>query len=556
MVLKPPPAPAQRAIERKPLAQAVHADVTGEVARLDMLDRELPASLAKEVNAAVDAVLLKYQQEWIADDSVLKVAEKSRRVGLTWAEASDNVLTAAKSREAGGMNVYYIGYNMDMAIEYIEACAMWARVLSAAAESIEEGVEVFKDGNDEKAIKTYTIRFASGFRIVALSSRPANLRGKQGVVVIDEAAFHGQLGELLKAALALLIWGGKVRVISTHDGDQNPFNELINEIRAGKRAGSVHRITFDEAIADGLYRRVCMKQHKEWTQETEDAWRIAVYKFYGDAATEELDVIPSQGSGAWLTSALIEARMYDAPVLRYNAPQGFERLPDAERQEAIADWLEEKVEPLLKALDPDLQSVFGQDFGRSGDLSVLVPAQIQQNLQRKAPFIVELRNMPHKQQWQIVEFILSRLPRFVKGVFDARGNGHALAEFAAQRFGWGLIELLMLSEGWYREHMPPLKAAFEDGMIALSRDKDVLSDLRAIKVIRGVARVPDQRAAGGDGGKRHGDAGIAVALMYYASRFPGAEIAFTAMPRHSRGFDNVVKDDETSDLHIPEPQAW
>src|SRR5690606_32752417 len=178
--------------------------------------------------------LLKYQQDWIADDSDLKVAEKSRRIGLTWAEASDNVLTAARSGPAGGMNVYYIGYNMDMAIEYIEACAMWARVFNQAAEAIEEGEEVFQDGNDEKAIKTYTIRFASGFRIVALSSRPANLRGKQGVVVIDEAAFHGALDELLKAALALLIWGGKVRVISTHDGDQNPFNELVNEIRAGK----------------------------------------------------------------------------------------------------------------------------------------------------------------------------------------------------------------------------------------------------------------------------------------------------------------------------------
>src|SRR5690606_4884237 len=107
---------------------------------------------------------------------------------------------------------------------------------------------------DERAIKTYTIRFASGFRIVALSSRPANLRGKQGVVVIDEAAFHGQLDELLKAALALLIWGGRVRVISTHNGDVNPFNELVNEIRSGGRKGTVHRIDFHQAVEDGLYR--------------------------------------------------------------------------------------------------------------------------------------------------------------------------------------------------------------------------------------------------------------------------------------------------------------
>lgn len=520
----------------------------------DVLGHDLSAAAAREVNAATEAVLLTYQQDWIADDSDLKVAEKSRRIGLTWAEAADNVLTASRSRQAGGMNVYYIGYNMDMAIEYIEACAMWARVFNAAATEAEEGEEVFRDGDDEKHIKTYTIRFASGFRIVALSSRPANLRGKQGVVVIDEAAFHNALHELLKAALALLIWGGKVRVISTHNGDQNPFNELVTEIRAGKRKGTVHRITFREAVDQGLFGRVCMRQGVPWDEATQARWVSDVYAFYGAAAEEELDVVPSQGSGAWLTTALIEARMVDAPVLRFNAPKGFEELADNYRQQAVQEWLDETVAPLLATLSPDLQSVFGQDFGRSGDLSVLVPAQLQQNLVRHVPFIVELRNMPHKQQWQIVDFILSRLPRFVKGAFDARGNGHALAEFAAQQFGYGRIDLVMFTEGWYREHMPALKSAFEDGTISLPRDRDVLADLRAIKVIKGVARVPDARAAGKDGGQRHGDAGIAVALMHFASRHPGAEIEWMAAPRHSRGFDNIGDDD--NDIGIPEPQAW
>ena len=553
VVRSPPRKPGESAVVRKPLAKAVHAQVQAEADRLDMLDAELPASLAAEVNSEIDAVLLKYQQDWIADDSDLKVAEKSRRVGLTWAEASDNVLTAAKSRQAGGMNVYYIGYNMDMAIEYIEACAMWARVFNEAASEVEEGEEVFKDGDDEKHIKTYTIRFASGFRIVALSSRPANLRGKQGVVVIDEAAFHGALDELLKAAMALLIWGGKVRVISTHDGDQNPFNELVNEIRSSKRAGTVHRITFDDAIRQGLYRRVCLRQGKAWTQETEGAWRAAVYKFYGDASSEELDVIPSQGTGAWLTSALIEARMISTPVLRYTCPKGFEQLPDGERARQVQEWLDLEVKPLLDALDPDLQSVFGQDFGRSGDLTVQVPAQIEQNLRRRTPFILELRNMPHRQQEQVAKFVIRGLPRFVKAAVDARGNGHAVSEFLAQEFGFPRVELIMATESWYREHMPPLKKAFEDDTIAISRDKDVLQDLRAIKVIKGVARVPE-RSVGKDGGQRHGDAGIAIALMYYASRFPGAEIAWMPLPTSGRGFDTTHNDDD--DLSIPEPQAW
>jgi phage FluMu gp28-like protein len=205
----------------------------------------LPSTHAAD---APPPVLLDYQQAWIADDSQLKVSEKSRRTGLTWAEAADDVLIAAAAKNAGGMNVYYIGYNQDMAIEYVEACGMWARVFNHAASAVEEGI--WEDDGDDKHIKTFTIKFPdSGHRIVALSSRPANLRGKQGVVVIDEAAFHDKLGELLKAALALLIWGGKVRVISTHNGEQNPFNQLINDIRAGRRKGSVQRITFTGASA-------------------------------------------------------------------------------------------------------------------------------------------------------------------------------------------------------------------------------------------------------------------------------------------------------------------
>lgn len=487
-----------------------------------MTQSPLHAALPNTARSAAPAALLPYQQAWARDPSQLKVAEKSRRIGLTWAEASDNVLTAAAARDAGGMNCYYIGYNMDMAIEYVEACAMWSRIFDRAAGAIEEGEEIFRDEADaEQRIKTYTIRFPSGFRIVALSSRPANLRGKQGVVVVDEAAFHGRLRELLKAALAQLIWGGRVRIISTHDGESNDFNELVQDIRGGRRLGSVHRIDFREAVTQGLYRRVCLRRGVEWSAAAERAWIDDVYRFYGSAAAEELDVIPSQGSGTWLGSQLIEARMVDAPVLRYACPDGFERQPDSVRYGAVQDWLDTAVRPLLQTLDPYATSVYGQDFGRSGDLTVGAPAQIDQQLRRRVPFMLELRNMPHREQLQVNRYVLHRLPQLRRVALDARGNGHALAEMLAQDFGWDRVALVMLTEGWYREHMPPLRVAFEDDAISLPRDRDILQDLRAVTMIRGVPRVPDGKSTGGDGGQRHGDSAIALALMHYASRTIG-----------------------------------
>lgn len=477
---------------------------------------EIPNTALAPVPAAV---LMGYQQRWVADPSPLKVEEKSRRTGLTWAEASDNVLIAATDRAAGGQNVYYIAYNQDMTIEYIQACAMWARVFNRAAGEIEGG---FWDGESEedKNIKTYTIRFPSGFRIVALSSRPSNLRGRQGVIVIDEAAFHDQLDELLKAAMAMLIWGGKVRVISTHNGTDNPFNQLVTDIRAGRRKGTVHRVTFQEAVADGLYRRVCMRLGKPWTAEGEAEWMAGVYAFYGAGAAEELDCIPANSGGAWLSRALIESRMNaDTPVLRWECKPGFEVLADHIRAAECRDWLEGQMHPLLTALPTDVLSFDGEDFGRSGDLSVHVPLLQHQNLVRRVPFTVELRNVPFRQQEQVAFYLLDRLPRFIGGAFDARGNGQYLAEVAMQRYGASRIQQVMLSESWYREHMPPVKAALEDGTLDdLPKDADTLADLRAVQMVRGVPRIPDVRSTGEDKGKRHGDAAVAVALAYYASR--------------------------------------
>ena len=77
---------------------------------------------------------------------------------------------------------------------------------------------------------------------------------------------------------------------------------------------------------------------------------------------------------------------------------------------------------------------------------------------------------------------------------------------------------MLFSEGWYRDNTAPLKAAFEDGNIALPKDAAVLDDIAAFRLVRGVPRVPDLRTTDKNGQKRHGDAGIAVLLGYVASR--------------------------------------
>ncbi|MCL4873112.1 hypothetical protein KJ039_03420 [bacterium] len=457
-------------------------------------------------------VLLQYQKAWVADRATIKLAEKSRRIGLSWAEASDDTLYAA---ETNGDDVWYIGYNKDMALEFISDCANWARFYNLAAGEMEEVVI----DDEDKDILSYRIKFASGKRITALSSRPTNLRGKQGRVVLDEAAFHESLHELLKAAIALTMWGGQVRIISTHNGDENAFNELINEVRAGKKPFSLHRITLDDALEQGLYKRICEVLKRDWSPEGQDAWKQELIDFYGECADEELHVIPSRGSGVYLPRVLVESCMdTDIPVLRWSCTREFTFQPDLIRQAEANDWCEENLLPLLKKLDPKRLHYFGEDFGRTGDLTVIMPRAELPGLVYPAPFVVELRNVPFKQQEQVLFYIVDRLPRFMAGAMDARGNGQYLAEVAAQKYGQKISQV-MISTEWYREVMPKYKAAFEDRTIRLPRDADILDDHRAVKMEKGVARVPESfKGKGKDGGKRHGDAAIAGAMSEFAIR--------------------------------------
>lgn len=480
----------------------------------------------------VPAILLPYQQEWIADDSKLKVAEKSRRIGLSWAEAADCALHAASR---SGSNVYYMSYEMSMTRQFVDDCAWWAKWYGLAAGEVYE--DVWRDDKEEHQV--FRIDFASGFHVQALSSAPRNLRSKQGRAVFDEYAFtdEAKQAELLKAGLAFLIWGGDVRVISTHNGVANGFNTLIQEIRAKKRPGSVHRITFDEAIAEGLYRRIAMLKGLDPSPEAEAAWAADVRAFYGEGAAEELDVIPSKSGGKYFSRVLVEDCMDPAvPVVRLALDDAFAQLPADTRVRKTREWCDEYLGPVLARAVDGQKSFYGMDFGRTGDLSVLLVGQMDAMQTRRALFALEMRNVPFKAQEYIVDYVVERLPRFTAGAHDASGNGAALAEAAAQRWGFLRIHQIKLNPTWYIEQFPRYRTLIQEGRVVLPLDADLLDDHGDVEMVRGVPRVPDSTKRKGTADKlpRHGDGAIAGLLFSFASDQGGAPIEFQSLgPRGS-----------------------
>ncbi len=454
-------------------------------------------------------ILLPYQKKWLADTSSVKVWEKSRRIGASYVEALVAAVFASLGKAAGGMSSFYLSYSKEMTQQFVNDCAFWAKILNIVCGDIEE--VVLQD--EDKDITVYKIRFDSGFEVWGLPSVPRSLRSKQGHVIIDEAAFCDDLRELLKAAMALLMWGGSVSVLSTHNGDDNPFNDLITEIHEGKKNYTLHRTTISDALNDGLYKRICDIKKENWTEEKENAWLKKIEEDYGEAAEEELYCIPSSSGSRYFPSALVQSCAENTiPVFRFAESDAFTFEKKWKRELVCKSWFKQVENTLQKSENP---VVLGEDFARSGDLTTLwFDEELSKGKGTKTLCVIELRNIPFEQQWQMVELCGNALKNFDGGAFDSRGNGQMIAEKAAQEWP-GRIFQVMLSRKWYAENMPKLKTAFEDRTTNVPDDLFIKDDFKVVQLHQGVPLITERTGKGKT--KRHGDACIAKVMAVFAA---------------------------------------
>lgn len=452
-------------------------------------------------------ILLPYQEKWLLDESAVKVWQKSRRIGASYVEALNCVLRAAKSKRDGGENCYYISYAKDMTQQFIKDVSYWAKLMDIACEDL--GESVIKD--EDKDITIYKVRFESGFEIWGLPSVPRSIRSKQGHIVIDEAAFCEDLKELLKAALAMLMWGGSVCVLSTHNGEDNQFNILIKEIEQGKKNYYLQTTDIDEAIKDGLYKRICEISNTGYSKSEEKEWLKNLIKDYGDAYEEELYCIPSRNGEKYFNRALLETVANEKiELFRFYEKDDFVYKPESERYKRILDWFN-GIRNIFANASEDV--VLGEDFGRSGDLTVLWFESVATN-ESKTLCVIELRNIPFSNQEQFILLCLSELgKKFLGGAFDSRGNGQMIAENLSLEYR-GLILQVMLSRKWYSENMPKLKTAIEDKATDIPKDNLIIDDFLTAEVYQGIPLIRER--TGKANNKRHGDSLIAKAMAIYA----------------------------------------
>lgn len=400
-----------------------------------------------------NVLLLPYQRRWVQDAGRIKIMEKSRQIGISWASAY--ALVRRKILAGASLDAWVSSRDEIQAKLFLDDCKHFAELLKVVSEDL--GVQVL----DEKGSTSYVLRFANGVKINSMSSSPDAQAGKRGDRLLDEFALHKDPRKLYAIAYPGITWGGQLEMVSTHRGSHNFFNQLIIEARekGNPKKVSLHRVTLEDALNDGFLYRLQEKLSPDDERQEMDETDYFNFIRSGCADEEsflqEYMCVPADDASAFLTYDMIAACEY-------------ERSPDH-----LSDWSD------LSDLSDCKALYTGVDVGRDHDLTVIWinSYEGERHLCRR---LICLKGMQFSRQEEILYPFLA-LPNMRRCCIDASGLGMQLAERAAERFGKYRIEGIKFSGPVKEELAYPFRTCFEDLNIRIPADPKLRSDLRAIK---------------------------------------------------------------------------
>lgn len=392
---------------------------------------------------------LRYQEAWILDQSPLRIIQKSRQVGITYADAYDSVVKAS-ARDAR-LDVWISSRDQAQAKLYLEDCKYWAIFLHVYF--LDLGLLILDEKTNASA---YVLQFANGRRIYCLSSNPNALAGKRGHVKLDEFALHQDQRLLYKVAKPVTTWGGQLSIISTHRGQNTLFNEIITEIlhQGNPKKWSLHTVPLQLAVAQGLVERINIKTG---ANESNDDFlaRIRNECIDEEQWLQEYCCTPSDENTAFFSYELLNA--CTDPLLKLMS------LPEL----------------LRYARDNSNCSLYmGVDVARTSNLFVIdVGEKIDSVVWDRCR--IELHNRPfHEMEDHL--YPLLNLSQLKRCCMDAGGIGTQLHEEARCRFGWK-ADGLKFTAPIKEELAFGLRTDFEDRKLRIVSDPSLRSDLRALK---------------------------------------------------------------------------
>lgn len=469
-----------------------------------------------------DTFMLPYQTRWIEDRSLKRLMEKSRRVGISYATAYDEV--RQHSTKGCRIDTWFSSRDDMTAREFILYCQKFAGILGAAAKAVFDAQILF--GEDGKQSATASVlRFATDTRINSISSNPDVFAGKGGNVGLDEFALRNDPRNVYDIAKATIAWGGRMSIISTHRGAKNFFNKLIkdeqHEDKRKHRGISIHRVTLTKALEEGFLWKLQTKLAEDDPRmEMDEAeYYDAEINSYSnrERAMQELECEPEDEESVYLPYDLLQGSFYQAEEalqvhteetrdfrgkggrIRYLLPRGV-------NPSGLRDYL-----AALKLKGGDIYH--GKDVARRKDLSVDVFGERRDGMLFTRA-VVEFDRVAFSRQEGI---LYPCMPLVTRSCVDETGIGMQFAERAGEKFGAWRVEGINFNAGNKAMLAGPLKTAFEDRILRIPEDDLFLTDLRMIKK----ETVGDHErfvASDDEDGDSHADRFWALALMVHAGK--------------------------------------
>lgn len=440
------------------------------------------------MSANLDKYFLPYQQAWIKDKSRKKIMEKSRRTGITHAQAYEDVQDCVEKTVP---KVWFSSADESAAKEYIEDAGKFARLFNMGAQMMGEVIL-----DEVKGIKALQIDLDNGTKIHALTSNPKAFRSKGGKVVLDEFAFHEDAAAMFKAARPAIMWGFPFRIISTHNGVNSFYNEhFVKRIKEGDLTGwSHHKVDILKALEQGLLDKI---MGRPTTQLEREDWLAGEREdMTEEDFNEEYMCIPQDEKSAFLTYEML-AGVEDDNVLW------------------VGDHIPANSTGLL---------YLGKDIGRRKDLSVKWVFEKIGPILFTRKIIVE-ENMRFRHQRDSLYEILQH-PSFRRACIDETGIGMQLAEEAEEDFGKYRVEKISMTGPAKEQLAYGLRNQIDQRLIVIPSDPTVRKDLHSVKKIitsHGNLRF-DQDSMGRKNTDGHADRFWAAALGVEAAKSYSGEV--------------------------------
>lgn len=437
---------------------------------------------AKVIPADPKAIFLPYQAKWIADGSRLKLIEKSRQIGLSWATA---YATVSRTALATARLDEWVSSRDDIQAQlFLEDCKFWAGNMQIAADDLGEQIL----DNDARQT-SYVLRFDNGRRINSMSSNPNAQAGKRGGRILDEFALHPDPRKLWAIAFPGITWGGAMEIISTHRGSHNFFNQLVREIneKGNPKGISLHTVTLQDALDQGFLFKLqqALPEEDERIAMDEAAYFDFIRKGAADEESfqQEFMCKPADDDAAFLEYGLIGA---------------------AEYAEGVA-WQVMESGTLYA----------GIDIGRKKDLTVLwVVEKLGDVFYTR--HVEALQSMTKGEQekvlWPWVERVLASGGRVAQ---DYTGLGIGWGDDAQARFGKYRYENVSFTAQAKEALAYPVRGAMEDKRLRIPYDPTIRADLRSVTkstTAAGNIRFTAERTPDG-----HADRFWALALAIHAA---------------------------------------